>query len=51
MHSHRARVGRALIALFLLVQLFAVTALLAATPPADFSDVELGRSKLKPKDI
>src|SRR6266545_4830587 len=38
MHLHRARVGRALIALFLLVQLFAVSALLAATPPADFSD-------------
>ncbi len=38
MHPHRARVGRALIALFLLVQLFAVSALLAATPPADFSD-------------
>src|SRR5688500_12242308 len=38
MHSHLARVGRALIALFLLVQLFAVSALLAATPPADFSD-------------
>ncbi len=39
MHSRLRRVGRALIALFLLMQLFAVSALLAATPPADFSDV------------
>jgi glucose/arabinose dehydrogenase len=38
MHLDRARVGQALIALFLLLQLFAVSALLAATPPADFSD-------------
>lgn len=38
MHSHLARVGRALITLVLLVQLFAVSALLAAAPPADFAD-------------
>ncbi|MEO7912289.1 MAG: PQQ-dependent sugar dehydrogenase [Roseiflexaceae bacterium] len=37
MHTARARVGRALIALFLL-QLFAVSSLLAAAPPADFTD-------------
>src|SRR5207244_4007327 len=35
---HLARLGRALIALFLLVQLFAVSSLLAAGPPPDFSD-------------
>ena len=38
MYSYRARGSRALIALCLLVQLLAVSSLLAATPPADFSD-------------
>lgn len=38
MHPHLARVSRALITLLLLMQLFVVSSLLAATPPADFAD-------------
>ena len=38
MHLHGARLGRALIVLFLLAQSFTASGLLAATPPTDFSD-------------